>query len=155
MAKKNDIVNWEAKEYVVRDKNVGWYIGLTVVCLLFVVLSIILSWWSFAILVVLCGIALVLYSIRPPRVLHYSLNSKGLSEGNKLYPYDEYKSFGVLQEGKNFAIVLVPRKRFAPGVKVYFPKESGEAIVDAFGARLPMDEVKADFLDKVVNFLRI
>lgn len=155
MAKKNEIVNWEAKEYIVQEKNVGWYVGLAVFCLIFVAISIFLEWWSFAILIVLCGITLVLYSTRPPRVLHYSLNTKGLSEGNKLYLYEEYKAFGVLQEGENFAIILTPRKRFSPGVKVYFPKESGEAIVDAFGARLPMEEVKLDFLDKIVNFLRI
>ena len=30
-----------------------------------------------------------------------------------------------------------------------------EGIVDMLGARLPMEEVKLDFLDKIVNFLRI
>lgn len=152
---KTDIINWDAQEYIVREKNTGWFVGLAVVCLVFIAASIFLGWWTFAILVLLCGITLVLYSVRPPRVLHYSLGSKGLSEGNKLYEYDLYKSFGVLKEGENFAIVLTPRKRFSLGVKVYFPAENGEAIVDAFGARLPMEEVKLDFLDKIVNFLRI
>lgn len=155
MVKKNEIVNWEAKEYIPHEKKAGWYIGLVIVSLGLVTLSIVFGWWTFAILVVLSGVVLVLYSVRPPRVLHYSLNSKGLSEGNKLYSYEEYKSFGVLQEGENYAIILTPRKRFSPGIKVYFPQESGEAIVDAFGARLPMEEVKLDFLDKIVNFLRI
>ena len=40
-------------------------------------------------------------------------------------------------------------------VKVYFPEGSGEAIVDHLGAHLPMEEVKLDLLDKIVNFLRI
>ena len=31
----------------------------------------------------------------------------------------------------------------------------GEEIVDAFGARLPMEEVKLDMLDKLIKFLRI
>lgn len=155
MAKKNEIVSWEAKEYIPREKNTGWYVGLVIVCLALVALSIFLNSWTFAILVVLSGVVLVLYSVRPPRVLRYSLTNKGLSEGNKIYSYDEYKSFGVLKEGENYAIILTPRKRFAPGVKVYFPQESGEEIVDAFGARMPMEEVKLDFLDKIVNFLRI
>ena len=155
MVKKNESINWEAKEYIPHEKNAGWYVGLVIVCLALVALSIVFGWWTFAILVVLSGVVLVLYSVRPPRVLHYSLNSKGLSEGNRIYEYGDYRSFGVLKEGENFAIILTPRKRFAPGVKVYFPQESGEAIVDAFGARLPMEEVKLDFLDRVVNFLRI
>jgi hypothetical protein len=40
-------------------------------------------------------------------------------------------------------------------VKVYFPEGSGENIVDQLGHHLPMEEVKPDFLDKIVNFLRI
>jgi hypothetical protein len=155
MAKKSEIINWDAKEYIPREKNAGWYVGLVIVSLVLIALSILFGWWTFAIIVVLSAVVLVLYSVRPPRVLHYSLSSNGLSEGEKVYAYEEYKSFGVLKEGDNYAIVLTPRKRFAPGVKVYFPQESGEAIVDAFGARLPMEEVKLDFLDKIVNFLRI
>ena len=72
-----------------------------------------------------------------------------------MYDYSEYRAFGVLQEEGNFAIVLTPRKRFSPRVTVYFPEERGEEIVDAFGARLPMEEVREDFLDKLVKFLRI
>ena len=155
MAKKDEIVNWDAREYIPKDKNGGWYVGLIVVCLVLIAIAVLLQWWTFVIVVILSGVALIFYSVRPPRVLHYSLTSKGLSEGNKLYDYAEYKSFGVLKEDDNFAIVLTPRKRFAPGVKVYFPQDQGEKIVDAFGARLPMEEVKLDFLDKIVNFLRI
>jgi hypothetical protein len=49
----------------------------------------------------------------------------------------------------------MPRKRFSPAVTVYFPKEKGEEIVDVFGARLPMEEVKLDLIDKIVRKLRI
>ena len=79
----------------------------------------------------------------------------GLTEGGKLHKYDEFRAFGILKEGSHFSAVLIPKKRFALQVKVYFPGGSGEAIVDALGARLPMEEVKLDFLDKIVNFLRI
>ena len=152
---KGEIVNWDAREYIPQDKNRGWYVGLIVVAIVLITVAILVEWWTFAVLVVFSTIALWIYSVRPPRVLHYSLSSKGLSEGNRLYDYDDFKAFGVLREGKNFAIVLTPRKRFSPSVKVYFPEEDGEKIVDAFGVRLPMEEVKLDFLDRIVIFLRI
>ena len=150
-----EIVNWEAEEYLQRDKKVGWYVGFFIVVLALVALSVVLKWWTFTALVALSAVALIIYSVRPPRKLHYSLTGKGLSEGNNLYSYDEFKSFGVLQDGEHFAILLTPRKRFSPRVTVYFPAESGEKIVDAFGMRLPMEEVKLDFLDRIVRMLRI
>ena len=150
-----EIVNWEAEEYLQRKKGAGWYVGFFLVLAALVALSVVLEWWTFTALVVLSAVALLIYVKRPPRKLHYSLTGKGLSEGNKLYNYEDYKSFGVLQDGENFAIIMTPRKRFSPRVTVYFPKENGEAIVDAFGMRLPMEEVRLDFLDKIVQMLRI
>ena len=156
MAKsKETIVNWEAQEYVAREKNAGWYVGLAVVGLVFSALSIWLQQWTFLGVIVVSVVAIVVYSSRPPRMLHYSLSNKGLSEGNRLYGFDEFKTFGVLRDGKRFSIVLTPRKRFSPRVTIYFPESQGEQIVDMFGARLPMEEVNMDLLDKLVRFLRI
>jgi hypothetical protein len=155
MDKKDVIINWEAKEYLERDRNVGWFVGLIVVGLVLVGVAVWLQVWTFAALVVVSVVALMVYAKRPPRVLHYSLSAKGLSEGNKLYSFDQFKSFGVSNEGAHFSVVLTPKKRFLPQVRVYFPEVQGEEIVDVFGGRLPMESVKPDFLDKAVRFLRI
>ncbi len=154
MAKSNAIT-WEAEEYVVREKNTWWYVGLIAVGLMFSALAIWLQAWTFLAVIILSVVALMVYAMRPPRILRYTLSDKGLSEGDYLYNYDEFKAFGILHEGNHFAIVLTPRKRFSPRVTVYFPEMKGEAIVDAFGARLPMEEVKLDMLDKLIKFLRI
>ena len=155
MAKSNQNVSWEAEEYIERSRNVWWYFGLFAIGIGLCILSIFLQWWSFIALVVVCVIAILVTSSRPPRRIRYSLDENGLTEGGKLHKYDEFRAFGILKEGSHFSIILIPKKRFAMQVKVYFPSDSGEAIVDMLGARLPMEEVKLDFLDKLVNFLRI
>ena len=148
-------ITWEAQEYVQRDKKAGWYVGLIFIGLLFVALGILLKWWSFIALIVVSVLALIVYSIRPARSLKYRLDSTGLSEGTRKYNFVDYRSFGILVDGEHFASVLNPRKRFSGRVRVYFPPADGEKIVDAFGAHLPMEQVRLDFLDKLINFLRI
>lgn len=156
MAKaKTDIITWEAEEYIVRDKTTWWYVGLMAVGLILAGIAVWLQWWSFLAVVVLSVIALVIYAMRPPRIIRYSLSNKGISEGERLYNYSEFKAFGILKEGQHFAIVLTPMKRFSPRLMVYFPAAQGEEIVDAFGERLPMEEVKLDLLDKLIKILRI
>ena len=154
-APKTDIITWEAEEYIVRDKTTWWYVGLIAIGLILSGISVWLQWWSFLAVVILSVIALLLYAMRPPRILRYSLSNKGISEGDKLYTYNEFKSFGILHEGEHFAIALTPTKRFSPRMMVYFPQAQGEEIVDAFGERLPMEEVKLDLLDRLIKFLRI
>ena len=155
MAKELQDISWEAEEYIVRDHNTWWYFGLFIIGGGLCALAVWLQTWTFLILVVLSVIAILISTFRPPRKIKYKLNHSGLTEGAKLHKFDEFKAFGILKEGSHFSAVLIPKKRFNLSVKVYFPEGSGEAIVDALGARLPMEEVKLDFLDKIVNFLRI
>ena len=155
MVKNVQDASWEAEEYIEYERNTWWYICLFVVGIIICVISFFLHWWTFIALVIVCIIAIIVTTIRPPRKIHYVLDETGLKEGEKLHKYDEFRAFGILKEGSHFSAILIPKKRFGLQVKVYFPGDSGEAIVDALGARLPMEEVKLDLLDKIVNFLRI
>ena len=111
--------------------------------------------WKFLLLIIVAVIALLTYTMRSPRLLHYSLSDKGLSEGNNLYLFNDFRSFGILNENNHYSIILMPRKRFGARVVVYFPEAEGEQIVDVFGSKLPMEPVKLDLLDKLVRFLSI
>lgn len=155
MAQAVKDVSWEAAEYIVPGRNAWWYVGLFVVGVGLSALAIWQGWWTFLALIILSIIAILISTFRPPRKIKYQLTSTGLHEGNTFHKYDEYRAFGILKEGTHFSAVLIPKKRFSLSTKVYFPGGSGEVIVDALGARLPMEEVKLDFLDKIVNFLRI
>ena len=152
---KSQNISWQAEEYIVRDRNAGWYIGLFVTGAILVTLAVFLKWWTFLALIVLSIITILISAFKPPRKINYQLDNKGLTEGDKIYEFDNFKAFGILKEGSHFSAVLIPKKRFGLSVKVYFPGDSGEIIVDTLGAHLPMEEVKLDFLDRIVNFLRI
>ncbi len=155
MAKVLNDISWEAEEYIVRDRNIWWYIGLFIVGGALGVVAVLFGTWTFLILIILSIISILISTFRPPRKIEYNLNKEGLLEAGKLHKYEDFKAFGILKEGSHFSAILIPKKRFGLSVKVYFPEGSGEAIVDMLGSRLPMEEVKLDFLDKIVNFLRI
>ena len=155
MAKTLPAVSWDAEEYIQYKHNIGWYIALFVIGAALIALSVFMQWWIFIALVVVCIIAILVSAARPPRKIHYTLDKNGLTEGNRLHKYEDFRSFGILKEDTHYSAVLIPRKRFAIQVKVYFPGGRGAAIVDALGAHLPMEEVRLDFLDQLVNFLRI
>lgn len=155
MINSHQEITWEAEEYLVREHNTVWYIGLFVVTAGLCILAVWLQWWTFLILIILSAIAILISAFRPPRKIKYTLTQDGLTEGGKLHNYSEFRAFGILKEGPNYSAILIPQKRLSINVKVYFPVDSGEAIVDALGAHLPMEDVKLDFLDKIVNFLRI
>lgn len=151
----NNAITWTAEEYIVKSHNGWWYFGLAVVTAGLSALAVWLQGWSFLALIIVSAITVLIFNLRPPRKIRYSLTNTGLNEGKVKHPFSDYRAFGIVKEGSHYSAVLIPKKRFGLSAKVYFPEGSGEAIVDALGARLPMEEVKPDLLDKLVNFLRI
>ena len=152
----DEVVLWQATEHVQRDKSAVWYIIFGIVAVVMIILAIfVIKSTTFAVLVVVMAVALVVYTIRPPAILNYTLSRKGLHINDKLYHFEDFKVFGLVQDDAENSIMLVPRKRFQPGVSIYFPDDAGEAVVDLLAARLPMQEVKLDPVDRLIRLLRI
>lgn len=149
-------VHWQAHEYIHHDKDALWFTVFTAVVLALMAFSIfIIQSITFTILLPVMAVALIVYTRRPPRLLDYTLSDKGLHINDRLYSFNEFKGFGVIRDGQEYSIMLIPIKRFRPGVSVYFPEEAGEAIVDLLGARLPMQKLHLDIVDQVIRKLRI
>ena len=155
MVDKLKPVSWQAEEYIVEGHNASWYVGLAIFTIALGALAIFLQGWTFLALIIISTITILVYSLRPPRKIHYKLDSSGLTEGKIHHPYSDFRAFGILKEGEHYSAILIPKKRLGLSVKIYFPEGSGEQIVDQLGNHLPMEEVKLDFLDKIVTFLRI
>lgn len=148
-------VTWMAHEYLHHEKGATWFILFAVVITVLIGISVWTKAWSFTALIAVIAVVVVLYSKRPPRELAYSLTDDGLTIDNTLHKFDDFKSFGVIRDGNNFSVMLIPVQRFQPGITVYFPEESGEAIVDILGSRLPMKELHLDAIDRIVRMLRL
>ena len=149
-------LQWQASEYIQDQRSPLWYIALiSIVVLLMTVAILWIQSWTFAILVPVMAVALFVYVRRPAAVINYTLSGKGLFINDTLHSFHEFKAFGVLHDGKEYSIQLIPVRRFRPSLSVYFPEESGEQIVDMLGVRLPMEQLKPDVFDKIVHFLRI
>jgi len=154
---ENAPVHWTASEYIHEEKNGLWFILFAIVALAFIAVDILfLKSYTFSVLVIVMAVAVVIYSRRPPRVIKYTLSGdQGLYVGENLYHFSEFKSFSLIKDDQHNSIMLIPIKRFAPGVSVYFPEEVGEEIVDILGARLPMGMLKLDLIDIIIRKLRL
>jgi hypothetical protein len=149
-------VRWQATEYIHRHKGTLWFVIFGIVVIVAIALAIFLMQSvTFAVLVPVMAAALIVYSRRPPRVLDYTLSRQGLHINDRLISFTEFKGFGVIHVDDEYSVMLIPTKRFKPGVYVYFPEETGEAIVDMLAARLPMQELHMDLVDRVIRKLRI
>jgi len=154
---KEEPVHWSANEYIHREKGGLWFVVFASVALSLIAVDV-LFWksYTFSVLVVVMAVALIVFSRRPPREISYTLSGdQGLYIGEKLYHFNEFKSFGLIQDQGQHSVMLIPIKRFSVGISVYFPEDVGERIVDILGARLPVQTLKLDAIDLIVRKLRL
>jgi len=148
--------SWQAPEGLPVSRSAGWYIVFAVVVLVLVLLAIfVIKSVTFAILVPIMAVSVLVLTGKPPRIINYSVSPKGVYVADKLYDFSEFRSFGVIKEQQLSSAILIPVKRFAPGLTLYFNDQDGEQIVDMLGARLPMQEVKVDALEKFIRLIRL
>jgi hypothetical protein len=150
----NQQIAWTASEYVHHSKGALWLVGFIAIVALLLALAIWSQAWTFAVLIVVMGVAMGIIAFRKPHELHYTLSDDGLTIDDKAYAFSDFRAFGVVDDGALYSIMLIPIKRLAPTVAVYFEEQDGEQIVDILGTYLPMEEFHQDLFDRLMHRLR-
>ncbi len=148
-------VEWTASEFVAHDKGTQWYLALgagsvVLAAIIYLLTKDILS----TVIVLLVGLLFGIAGARKPRVLHYQVNDHGLAIGQKFYPYNEFKSFAVMEEGAFSSIMFMPLKRFMPPISIYYAPEDEERIVQVLAVYLPMEMRTHDAIDRLTRRMR-
>lgn len=140
-------LTWDASEYVENSKGILWLIALIVVFIGIAGVAYWLQAWSFLVLTVVTGVAMGILAFRPPRTVHYTLSNSGIEIDRKLFKFENYRAFGIIQEGAFFILMLVPIKRFMPDLNIYFKQDDGDQIISIIGSHLPLEDMKPDLVD--------
>jgi hypothetical protein len=147
--------SWSASEFVAHEKSAGWYLTLGVAALIIAALIFLLTRDFVSVgVVVVSAVILGVYGARRPRQLDYQLDDNGVTIGQKHHYYDEFRSFMIMSEGAFSSIVLMPHKRFAVPLTIYYPPEEEDDIVGILADQLPSEEGKRDAVDHLLHRIR-
>ena len=114
MVNKLAPVSWQGEEYIAKNHNLGWYFGLVIVAVGLSALAVFFKGWTFLALIIISVITILVYSLRPPRKINYTLDNQGLTEEKTLHKYEEFRAFGILKEGEHYSAILIPKKTPRP-----------------------------------------
>ena len=149
-------IAWNAPEGVRIQRGAVWYVLFAIVLAGLMALAILVFQnWTFAILLPIMAVALFVLSTNNPQTINYAISPKGIYIADTLHDFSEFRAFGLLHENDQHSILLLPVKRFSPGLTIYFSEAEGEKIVDMLGARLPMQEIKPDALEKFIRLIKL
>jgi hypothetical protein len=91
----NNKLIWSALEYEEKERSKDWFWALGIIVVTSSIASIIFENYFFAALLLLAGFLLGFFAIKKPDTITYELNEKGLKVRDRLYPYENIKSFWI------------------------------------------------------------
>jgi hypothetical protein len=91
----NEKLSWTVLEYEEKYRSPDWFWALGIIVVTSSIAAIIFGNYFFAVLLILSGLLLGFFAIKKPDTVTYELNARGLKIRNRLYPYENIKSFWV------------------------------------------------------------
>lgn len=149
-----DSISWSASEFVHHEKNSGWHLMIALGSVVLAVAIYFLTKSIFgAATIIVVGVIFSIFGKLKPRVLDYSITPEGLQIGEKHFDYLTFRSFAVIEEGQTPNLQLLPQKRFAVPITIYFAPADQDKIVNVLGEYLPIEHRERDFVDKLSSKL--
>jgi hypothetical protein len=146
-------LEWTALEYEEKERTRDWFWALGVIVVAGSLASIIYGDYFFAVLLILGGALLGLFAVKPPDMISYELNSKGLKVRNRLYPYENIGAFFVQREIKPMLFIKSERF-FMPIISMPIEERDVETIHEIFiSQNIPEEEMKEHLSEKIMDVL--
>ncbi|MEK7548855.1 MAG: hypothetical protein AAB499_03075 [Patescibacteria group bacterium] len=146
---------FSVKEFPYHQKNHFWYLGITM--LLLVVLLVGLRYGNYTLALVAVALALAIFRVAKerPRSLDFRLSVRGVYWGKSFFAWHKLKSFWLDNADDRFNLYLEP-VNFSPLVHIVLPTTAVDRVVEFLADHLPFHYHRREPLgDKLNRWLKI
>jgi len=107
---------WQAEEFETHRRGWAWYLTTILVIVVLVAYTVYTRQWLLAGVVGAAGLVLYLSNRMRPRMMEYRIDPSGLSIGNRIFTFDQLKSFWFYTRESQVYLNLVSVMRLMPSL---------------------------------------
>ncbi len=145
-------ISWEAPAHRHFEKGSDWYWALAIIVLCGAIAAFFFGNFMFALLIVLGGAAMALYSAKEPQVVPFMVGTRGVRAGDQLYTYSSLEAYNIDEEDPLGPQLFLRSKRlFMPLIVIPLPDEYIHEIEDLLRERLIEEELEEPLAHKLLE----
>jgi len=150
----NKKLEWTALEYEEKERGNDWFWALGVIILASSVASFIYKNYFFSLFLIVSGVLLFIFATKKPDLVFYELNEKGLKMRNRIFPYENIKSFWVQKDEMKPTLFIRSERLFIPILSVPIEENFAEEIKTIMlSNNVPEEEMKEHLSEKIMDSL--
>lgn len=93
--KNNDIISWQAPEFIFYKKSADWFWAVAIITIALVVGAVLIKNFLLGAIVGISGFSILMYGAKKPDIINFSISHQGIQVGNKFYLFENLKYFWI------------------------------------------------------------
>jgi hypothetical protein len=116
---------WKAREFPKKQKEKSWFIFPAIITIALGIFALITESILFLIAIILAFFVFYIYANKKPRIIRFKINERGVEVDNRLYSFDDLRSFWIFYEPPEVKEISFRSKRsFLPYIRIPLDKEN-------------------------------
>lgn len=138
-----DTIEWSAPEYSHKERNNDWFWTIGLITIIGCVIAIWLHNYIFAIFIFISGGCLIMFTMRPPQEVTFTIETKGLTLGRDFHTWKSIKSFNIKNNERDFyaKLLIETSKHILPIYTIPLPKEKVNEVKETLLKIIPRSEL--------------
>ncbi len=153
MENENSKITWSAEEYEHKEKSVDWFWALGIIVVAGAAASILYKNYLFAIVIILGGLSMMLFSGRHPRMVEFEINKEGIRIDDYTYPYAKIKGFWIDPNDTPRKLYFESHRFFMPIITLPLEFMDADEVKAFLKKHIEEKEIHAPNSHKVMDYL--
>ena len=146
-------LTWEAPEHEYQERDQNWFWSVGIVGVAATIAAVIFNNVLFAALIFLGTLALLLQSLKHPRIRTYTVDRRGIAIDTKVYPHHTLDTFWIEDEEPH-RLLVKSQRLFMPLIIIPLTDDvSIEELHDTLLEQLEEEELNEPFLEHLMEYL--
>lgn len=116
-------IEWSAPEYSHTVRTADWFWSIGIVAIIGALIAAWFHNYLFAVFILISGASLILFTIRAPRTVPFSITSAGITMAKEKYEWKSIKGFRIKNGDPYSKLLILTSKKFLPLYTISFPEE--------------------------------
>jgi len=157
--KKLTKLEWTAPEFIKYEKGKRWFILVGLIALSIIIIAVLLKNFLWVVITILIILVVYIYASKEPRKIKFSISGKGIQIDQRIYRFENLKSFWIFYESASPAggppeikeLSLRSKKMLMPYIKIPLDKQNPAEIRKFLLKFLPERKHRESAIDELAR----
>lgn len=140
-------------EFEHHEKSIWWHLFIGTESLLLIVLSILLQNYTFAVLIFVIWVVIMMRVTGKPQMITFRIDESAITLGQKTWHFKEIANFSIDKFGDKNSLVFTPNGKLQMPIRI--PVRSSEEIRERLKNSVKEVEYSESIIDILSKFIRI